>query len=123
MFFLPFDIRGHRIHLNRAHRKLPIAVLPMKRLQGPGLSLKPLRGTGLHFPLRPPTLDSSTDGKQMSVVAGAANLKRRTVLVLEHCRQVGVQRAANRWHQQRFPVLGTKDEMDVELREGSTSVP
>src|SRR6516164_6018501 len=54
----------------------------------------------------------------MSVVAGAANLKRRTVLVLEPCRQVGVQRAANRWPQQRFPVLGTKDERDVELREG-----
>ena len=49
LFFLPFHIRGHRIHLCRAHRKHPLAVLPMKRLQGSGLSLKPLRGTGLHF--------------------------------------------------------------------------
>ena len=54
----------------------------------------------------------------MSVVAGAANLKRRTVLVLEPCRPVGVPRAANRWPQQRFPARGTQDEMDVELREG-----
>lgn len=53
----------------------------------------------------------------MGVVACAANLKRRTVLILEHCRQVGVQGAADGWYQQRFAVLGTKDEMDVKLRE------
>ena len=64
MFFLPFDIRGRRIYLSRAHRKPLIAVLLMKRLQGSGLSLKPLPGTGLQLsPPRQPTLDSWTDGK------------------------------------------------------------
>ena len=31
LFFLPFHIRGHRIHLRRAHGKAAIAVLPIER--------------------------------------------------------------------------------------------
>ena len=53
----------------------------------------------------------------MNAVSGTANPKRRTVLILEHCRKVGVEGTPNGWHQQRLPVLGTKDEMGVKLRE------
>ena len=95
--FLLRDVFRHGVRLRRAYGECAVTVLPMEFAQGTSLRLHPFGGTCLDLfdDFRERTIFGEAK-ENVHVVARAANLDGRRILILQDRRKVGVHLVAHR---------------------------
>ena len=119
MLLLAGDIFAHGGDIRFGYSKRPIASLPCERGKFIALRLDPFRGSLFDLFHGGTDGDGATEFKEnVDVIRDGIDEDGRAAKVLQDGRHVAVQGIAHGVVQEGFAVLGAKDEMDVQPREG-----
>ena len=119
MLLLPGNVFTNNRHIGFADRKRPVARLPREMRKLISLRFNPSRR--MLFDIFHGLADGDGPGKieeNVNVVFDGINARRRTAKILEHRRDVAMQRMAHGIMENSFAVLRAENEVDVKAGEG-----